>query len=509
MADRKLLRGRYVWTGAEEHDERVVEDGAVVVDGSVIREVGRAGDLIPKYPDAELFGSGEHVVLPGLVNSHHHGYGLTTLELGIPDDWLERWLVDVRAATYPLDPYWDTLRSVTRLVRSGVTTVLHVGSPRLPWDVDSAAKKALHAYQDAGMRVAYAIGVMDQNRFVYEEDEAFLSSLPRDVEKNARETLRETDLPSPAELMDLARTLVEDHGHDPMVQILLCPLGPQWCSDDLLNQVAELATSASLGIHTHCLESPQQRAYADRTYPTGTLARLQHLGVVGPHVSLAHGVWLGRADIDICAATGMSVCHNVSSNLRLRAGIMPARELLDAGVNVAMGTDGMSLTDDDDMFQEMRLVEAIHAPHRGPHARRRVEAPDVLRMATANGALPTTFPEIGRLQTGYMADVVLIDAAPSLVYLIEAGIGVEEAIVRSVRREGVDTVLIAGRPVLAGARFVELDEEMIVNELRASAAAPRDDRSLRWTEMMHQLKPHVEAFYERAVQHEGRLASAD
>lgn len=97
MADRKLLRGRYVWTGAEQPDERVVEDGAVVVDGSVIREVGRASDLIPKYPDAELFGSGEHVVLPGLVNSHHHGYGLTTLELGIPDDWLERWLAGLSA----------------------------------------------------------------------------------------------------------------------------------------------------------------------------------------------------------------------------------------------------------------------------------------------------------------------------------------------------------------------------------------------------------------------------
>lgn len=130
MPGGKLLRGRYVLTGAGRTGAGVIEDGAVAVDGAVIREVGPAMELTARCPDWDVIGSERHVVLPGLVNSHHHGYGLTSFELGIPDDSLESWLMDVRAATYPIDPYWDTLRSITRLIRAGVTTVLHVGSPR-------------------------------------------------------------------------------------------------------------------------------------------------------------------------------------------------------------------------------------------------------------------------------------------------------------------------------------------------------------------------------------------
>lgn len=499
MPGGKLLRGRYVLTGAGRTGAKVIEDGAVAVDGAAIREVGPAMELTARYPDWEVIGSERHVVLPGLVNSHHHGYGLTSFELGIPDDSLESWLVDVRAAAYPIDPYWDTLRSITRLIRAGVTTVLHVGSPRLPWDVESAARKSLQAYRDAGMRVAYAIGVMDQNRFVYEDDDDFLSTLPEALVKKLRLTFTDPHVLSPADVLELAMTLHEEHAGDPMVRILLCPMGPQWCSDGLLSRVGEVAASLGLGIHTHCLESPHQREYADRAYPEGTLARLQRLGIVGPRVSLAHGVWLTRSDIEVCAVTGTSVCHNASSNLRLRAGIMPATTLLEAGVNIAIGTDSMSLNEDDDMFQEMRLVEAIHRLPRRSQPAPPLGFSEVLAMATVNGALPTTFADLGALEQGRVADAVLLVADPSLDRLIEAGVTVEDAMLRWARSTRVDTVLLAGEAVLSDSRFAHLDEDLILRELLASAEGSPDRRSRRWADVMRELKPHIQAFYDDEV----------
>ena len=157
----------------------------------------------------------------------------------------------------------------------------------------------------------------------------------------------------------------------------------------------------------HLLETFYQKEYALRTFGKSAVAHLEELQFLGEDVSIAHAVWLTEADIRIVAESGTQVCHNASSNLKLQSGIAPVQPLLAQGATVALGTDSMALNDDDDLFQDMRLVTQLH---RNSGIDSTVPTADqVLTMATVNGAKATGFEgEVGRLMPGYRADMVLL-----------------------------------------------------------------------------------------------------
>jgi 5-methylthioadenosine/S-adenosylhomocysteine deaminase len=169
MPDR-LVRGRYVVTGARGRAVDVVEDGAVLVREGLVAEVGPFAALVRRVAPDEVLGSSEHVVIPGLVNGHHH-IGLTPVQLGVPDAPLELWFI-TRLAGRDVDPYLDTLYSAFEMLASGVTTVQHIfGWPRggIPATAERIAR-ILAAYADVGMRVSFALAVRDQNFLSYEPE---------------------------------------------------------------------------------------------------------------------------------------------------------------------------------------------------------------------------------------------------------------------------------------------------------------------------------------------------
>ena len=201
--------------------------------------------------------------------------------------------------------------------------------------------------------------------------------------------------------------------------------------------------------------------------------------------------------MDICAATGTSVCHNPSSNLRLRVGILPAARLLEKGVNVSIGMDGTTLNDDEDMLQELRLVAKLHRLPRGLYYAACPTSEDVLRMATANGARSMTLQDsIGSLEAGKKADVVLIDLDRIEQPYLDPRVHIVDAILYRARGMDVDTVLVDGEVVLRDRQFVKIDENEIVRELRASAEADPTPLQARWHAALQELKPHVVRFYE-------------
>jgi cytosine/adenosine deaminase-related metal-dependent hydrolase len=279
------------------------------------------------------------------------------------------------------------------------------------------------------------------------------------------------------------------------VRLLLSPSNLQWVSDDLFQRIKEAARRYGTGIHMHLAETAYQRAYALRTLGKTPVAYLHHLGVLGPELSCAHGVWLSDADLELLADAGSVICHNPSSNLRLRSGIAPVNRMLERGVTVALGADSSGLNDDQELLQEVRLASALHrAPgHDGP----RLTPARLLHMATAAGARACLLGDrVGSLEVGKRADAVLVNLDRLGDRLgASADVPVLELLVHRGRAEHIDTVLVDGEVVFTGGRCTRIDEAGVVRELRARFAQPLKPHEQERRAIADALRPHVRAFY--------------
>ena len=483
-----LVRGRYVLVRAElDGASTLLHDGAVVVDNGSVIVNGSYADLRASYPDAEVIGDGTQFVLPGLINAHQHGGGVSNTQLGHPDDHLETWLLGGRRA---VDPYLLSLYTQLQQIRSGTTTVMlnYGGSP-------PAIEATLRAFDETGVRVAFSVGFTSRYFFVYGDDEEFLKSLPDDLAARARQ---EMFPPAPAleeyleHALDLKRSYQTERSD--RVRILLSPSGYQWATEDQLSRIADVARTEGLGVHTHIAETVYERLYAERTVGKTPVRRMHELGLTGPHVSFAHCVWITAEDIELLAETGTVVCHNPGSNLRLHAGIAPVRDMLARGVTVALGTDNGGLNDDDDILQEIGLSQRLHRP---PGLQEQQVTPhQLMHMATLGGAAATTFGDsIGSLEPGRKADLVLLDWNSVTTPFVDVAVDPLETLVTRARAKHVDTVMIDGRIVLENGMFRDLDEEAVTTALSESLSAPTDGRLEQRRRLVADLEPHIAGFY--------------
>ncbi len=360
-----LLHGGHLITDpAALTDDGVITDGGVLVVGEQIEAVGPFDALHKAHPEATVLGSAHHLVMPGLINAHHPGSGIMAPHFWIRDDYLEPWMPDFLSMP-PLDLYLDTLYATMRMIRSGVTCVLHMAYPRDWWDTGEESRSTLRAYADSGMRVAYVMATQDRHTLVYGDDAAFIKTLPPDLAQRVGTLFDELDDAGGGDYFELVEEHREQYVEHSRVRLLLSPSGPEWCSDELLVQINEAAERMDTGLHLHLLESPLERAFAERFYGGSVVEHLDRLGLLRPATSFAHGTWLNEAEIALAAERGVTVCHNASSNLRLRCGIAPVGAMIDAGLNVAIGMDSNSLANDENMLGEMRLVRNLHRLPRG------------------------------------------------------------------------------------------------------------------------------------------------
>src|SRR4030095_8542126 len=392
-----LIRGKYVVVKVESRTEaRVIPDGAVFQRDGVVVEVGPYAELQARHRPDEVLGSGEHVVMPGFVNGHHH-VGLTPLQLGSPDHSLELWFAS-RMVARDVDPYLDTLYSAFEMLESGITTVQHLHGVRIgpAARVIGAAERVLKAYDDIGMRVSYSYALRDQNRLASEADEAFVRRFPAPVSSELAAYLEAQAIPI-EDHHGIFTDLWEKCGRNTRdrARIQLAPAHLHWCSDEALEALRDWSATYQVGMHMHLVETAYQKEYARRRTGASALQHLAKLGLVGPQLTLGHGVWLNEADIDLAAGSGTMICHNASSNLRLQSGVGPLNHWTARGVRVAIGLDEAGINDDRDMLQEMRLVLRLH---RVPGMDDAVPTcPQVLKMATEDGAATT--PHAGHIRT--------------------------------------------------------------------------------------------------------------
>ncbi|PYM06695.1 MAG: amidohydrolase [Candidatus Rokuibacteriota bacterium] len=497
VTSESLIRGRYLLQKSEPPETtHLVDDAAVFQRDGVIVEVGPYAELRARHPETRELGSRHHLVMPGLVNAHHHG-GLSNRLLGCADGPLELWLSEMWARR-DVDPYLDTLWGCLHFLRSGVTTVMHNYVRWVPPAADTLAASAggiLRAYAEAGLRVAFSVAMRDQRRIVYTDDEVFLASLPSALAWRLASRLGPAGLSRP-DYFALFEHLLARHGQNrtACVRILLSPSNLQWSSDEFLADIKRYAATYRTGIHTHLDETRYQHDWALRTLGKTPAAHLHGLGLLGPELSCAHGVWLTDGDLDLFADSGATICHNASSNLRLRSGTARLDAMLRRDIPVALGIDSNGLNDDHDMLQEIRLVSLLH---RGVgHERSGPTPAHLLQMATANGAAACGFEDVGTLQIGKRADAVLIDlerlagpcGIPDRASLVDL-------LLHRATPAHVDAVLVDGEPVFLDGRPTRFDADALTSELRARLAQPLTPAEQERREIARALRPFIRSFY--------------
>ncbi|MEO1200931.1 MAG: amidohydrolase family protein [Pseudomonadota bacterium] len=472
-----LVRGRTVVRRVKDREaSELIPDGAVLVEGAEIAAVGPFEALRRAHPDAPVLGSERHIVLPGLVNAHHH-VGLTPVQLGSLDEPLEMWAI-TRMAARTVDPYLDTLYSAFEMLESGVTTVQHI----FAWvhrDIEAVRQRIeaiLKAYEDVGMRVSFSVAVRDQNHSMLLSDEQMLAGVPAGLRPRLAARFAEFTVPL-ADQIALFEDLYRFYDGHPLIAIQLAPGNLHWCSDRALEDLQEAAERHNVPLHIHLLETVYQKEYARRRTGGTALAHLDRFGMTGRHVTIGHGVWMNEEDIELAADTGTHICHNCSSNLRLRSGILPLNRLLRQGLNLALGIDEAGLNDDRDMLQEMRLVLRLH---REPGMDGLFpSAHEVLRMATEGGAMTTPFAgSIGALEPGRQADLFLVDWSALSAPFLDRRIGPVDGILNRAKAAHVEMVMVAGRPVVERGGVTSVDKPGMLRELARSLAYDADDAEL-------------------------------
>jgi 8-oxoguanine deaminase len=395
---RTLLVRDAAMVATQDDARRELPDASILVRGNLIEAVGPAA-LLPRTADVVIDARG-HLVLPGLVNTHHHMYqSLTRAVPAVQDAELFAWLRGLYPIWAGLTPEMvrvSTQVAMAELLLSGCTTTsdhlyLFPNGVRLDDSIEAAA--------GMGMRFVATRGAMSVGRSQ--------GGLPPDGLVEREDAI----------LAD-AQRLVECHhqrGPGAMVQVAVAPCSPFSVSPDLMREAARLARALGVRLHTHLAENDHDVAYARERFGRTPAEYAEDLGWLGPDVWHAHGVKLDPAGVARFGATGTGVAHCPASNMRLASGIAPVRALLDAGAPVGLGVDGSASNDAAHLVAEARLAMLLQRVgialqpfgcDRGPSA---MTARDALALATRGGAAALGRPDLGRLQPGACADLAMFD----------------------------------------------------------------------------------------------------
>jgi cytosine/adenosine deaminase-related metal-dependent hydrolase len=368
---------------------REIQGGGVYVEDDRIVAVGAAAEL-PAVADEVIDMTG-HIVLPGLVNTHHHMYqSLTRAVPAAQDAELFGWLTSLYPIWARLTPEMikvSTQVAMAELILSGCTTssdhlYIYPNGCRLDDSIEAAAGIGMRFHASRGsMSVGQSQGGLPPDEVV--ESEAAI--------------LRDT------------RRLIEAH-HDPqrlsMLRIAVAPCSPFSVSRDLMREAAALARSYGVSLHTHLAENVNDVSYSRERFGMTPAEYAEDLAWVGRDVWHAHCVQLDEPGIALFARTGTGVAHCPCSNMRLASGIAPIRRMRDAGVPVGLGVDGSASNDGGHMLNEVRQALLLQRVGSGPAA---LSARDALEMATLGGAKVLGRDDIGALAPGMAADLVAFD----------------------------------------------------------------------------------------------------
>lgn len=472
---------------------------AIAIAGNHIAAVDSPGVLQERWPEARTEDLDGCIVMPGLVNAHQHGRGISQIQLGYADDFLELW-INSRRARGSLDPYPTTKLAAACMIENGVTSTVHANYSYGSGDYEAEARAALRAYDESGLRVTFCVGAMDRGFVVYPpHEEAFLAGLPADLRDWVAVPAGQPYAGDGAATTALMGRLLSDFGDHPRIRLCYGPAGLQWVTDEMLATLARDADAKGLGLHIHAAESPAQQATLAALYPDGAFGHMADLGALTPRTALAHGVYLDDRDIETIAHYGAVVVRNPGSNLRLHNGAAPLAKLLAAGVPVAIGTDNSGLADDEDLLGELRLAtELARVPDwHGPAA---PTPTDKLQMLTLNGAKAAqTAPDVGRITPGARADLVALSLDRTRQPYLDPDMPLIDAMLARARGDDVKLTMVDGAILYQDGALTGIDKPAIAAEAADAARAGRGPRDPDDIRRMQTLRQHIERHYRETL----------
>lgn len=361
-------------------------DAGIYVEGNVIRQIGPT-DSLPPQAD-RVINAQEMILLPGLVNTHHHFFQTLTRNLPAAQNAnLFSWLrihYPIWARLTPEAIYVSTQTAIAELILSGCTTS---SDHCYLWPNGARIEEQIQAATEMGFRFHAARGSMSVG-----ETQGGLP--PDSVVEDEKEILRDS------------QRVIESY-HDAsrysMLRVILAPCSPFSVSPNLMRQSAELARSYSVHLHTHLAETRDEASYCAKTFARTPVQLAEDLGWVGTDVWHAHMVHPGADEIRRLGQTRTGVAHCPSSNMRLASGIAPIGQLRQAGARVGLGVDGSASNDGSHLLAEARQTLLLHRVAGDPAA---MTARDALWLATRGGAAVLGRDDIGYLAPGMAADFI-------------------------------------------------------------------------------------------------------
>ena len=394
-----LVKNAQVLVTMDSHRQEI-EDGGIFVKDGFIEAVGKS-DQLPSKADQILDLKG-HIVLPGLVNTHHHFY--QTLTRVVPEaqdvnlfNWLKT-LYPIWARMRPEDIRISTQTALAELALSGCTTAsdhlyLFPNGSKLDDEIEAALEIGIRLHASRGsMSLGESKGGLPPDSVVEEEEQILKDSL---------------------------RLIEAYHDSQPgsMTQIVLAPCSPFSVTGDLMRESAVLARQYGVQLHTHLAETEDEVDFTIQKFGKRPVAYMEEVDWIGPDVWFAHSVYLDEGEIGVYAEHGCGVAHCPNSNMRLASGAAPIMDMLAAGVNVGVGVDGSASNDGSHLLEETRQAMLLSrlragiqgASRSGKSDQKIMTARGALELATIGGAAVLGRSDIGSLEPGKAADFTAIN----------------------------------------------------------------------------------------------------
>jgi 5-methylthioadenosine/S-adenosylhomocysteine deaminase len=429
----------------------------ILIKGDTIAEIGRPGLAAPA--GAAVIDARHRLMHPGLINAHTHGPG--NLGKGMGDLWslellltASPWIGGGRSLE---DKYLSAMIGAAEMVMKGCTAAYDLAAEFPLPSVDGLSAMA-KAYEEVGMRAVLAPMVADLS---------FFEAIPGLMERLSPALQKEVESFRLAPWKATTRQIRKALQKWPFEKVALAvaPTIPHHCTDDFLIACRDLAREYDVGIHSHVAESKVQVVAGYQRYGSTLAAHMDELGLVNERFTVAHGVWLDDDDMKRLGDRGASVAHNPGSNMRLGSGLADVRGMLNRKVNVGVGTDGANCADNQNMYEAMRLASLV-SKVQGPDWQKWLTTKEALLAATEGSARALGMEkQIGRIATGYKADIVFLDLHH--INWIPMNDPVN-ALVHTEDGTGVHSVMIGGRMIVENRKLLTVDLAALAAEAEAS-----------------------------------------